>query len=58
MKPLAENGEAHANVFAPVITRGQHSLRSNGFMDFQEKKKYYNYDAIFDKDLLRLKQEL
>ena len=27
------------------------------FQEQNEKKKYYNYDAIFDKELLRLRLE-
>ena len=57
MKPLSEDGEPHVAVFVPPH-RHAHQQKAPGYVELQDKKKYYNYDAIFDKDLLRLKQEL
>jgi len=42
------------NVFLP--TPHSESVDSH-YVELKEKKKYYNYDAIFDKELLKLIHE-
>jgi hypothetical protein len=43
----------HVNAYAV-----DHEIHvENGFIELQDKKKHYNFDGIFDKDLLRLKNE-
>jgi hypothetical protein len=45
----------YKNVFLP---NGSNSDSVNSqYVELKEKKKYYNYDSIFDKDLIKLKQE-
>lgn len=45
----------YQNVFLPSGTN-RDSVNSQ-YVELKEKKKYYNYDSIFDKDLIKLKQE-
>ena len=45
----------YQNVFIPSGSNSE-SVNSQ-YVELKEKKKYYNYDSIFDKDLIKLKQE-
>ena len=38
------------------LPSGASSVNSQ-YVELKEKKKYYNYDSIFDKELLKLKLE-
>jgi hypothetical protein len=44
---------SYSNVFLPS---GTFSVNSQ-YVELKEKKKYYNYDSIFDRELLKLKLE-
>lgn len=44
------------NVFLPNPRNNTDSVNSQ-YVELKDKKKYYNYDSIFDKDLIKLKQE-
>ena len=45
----------YQNVFIPSGSNSE-SVNSQ-YVELKDKKRYYNYDSIFDKDLIKLKQE-
>jgi hypothetical protein len=51
---FAKPDHNYHNVFLPS---GNSSSVNSQYVELKEKKKYYNYDSIFDKELLKLKQD-
>lgn len=45
--------ENYLNVFTP----NPDLPKGIGHIEMEDKKKYYNYDGIFDKDIMKLNQQ-